>query len=65
MFNGEVIVGDSAVFAIKVTVLPGWTNFNVQLTGLAEGDQLFLFYHSYKVYHGFSLLNQDAYFEIT
>ncbi len=41
MFNGGVIVGDSAVFAIKVTVLPGWTNFNVQLTGLAEGDQLF------------------------
>ncbi len=43
MFNGGVIVGDSAVFAIKVTVLSGWTNFNVQLTGLAEGDQLFLF----------------------
>jgi hypothetical protein len=38
MFNGGVIVGDSAVFAIKVSVLPGWTNFEVLLTGLAEGN---------------------------
>ena len=37
MFNGGVIVGDSAVFQIFISVIPGWTNFNVKLTGLAEG----------------------------
>ena len=49
MFNGGVIVGDSAVFDIKVTVQPGWTNFDVQLTGLVEGNQQ-LFCHSIYYY---------------
>jgi hypothetical protein len=50
MFKGGVIVGDSAVFQISIRVFTGWTNINVQLTGLAEGNHNIFFIESVSYY---------------